>query len=142
MSLRTAAVCIGLTLAAMSPLCASAQTPGASASPGAAESPMSVDPAVAARAKDWMRRVQNGRIDRSQLDDQMNRLLTDDLLKSVATQFGPLGEPTAFELVTRKTMPPNDIYVFKATFRSTTWLWIFATGPEGKIAGLRFVPPQ
>jgi len=84
---------------------ASSASPAATIAPGAASSPAagSVDPAITARAKEWAHRIAKDDLDRSQLDAQMNAALTDAVAKQVAGQVAPLGDPTSFTFVSKRT---------------------------------------
>ena len=114
-----------------------AQAASASPSPAAAASS---DAAVTARAKDWLRQLQTGKIDRSQLDDKMNAALTDSVLANVSAQIAPLGNPSAFTLTRKAAQGGVSIYVFKVQFASVTLNEILALDSDGKIAGLRLMP--
>jgi hypothetical protein len=117
--------------------------PLASASPGGLTggSPAPVaDPAITARALEWLRRLQTGSIDRSQLNAAVNGQLTETLTKSVAAQVGPLGTPTAFALFDRRSVAGTTAYMYRATFASSSLFFVFALDQAGKISGLRFLP--
>ncbi len=123
--------------AAKSPL-PNPQSPDAPIAVGSADA--RVDPAVTARAADWLHRVQTANIDRSQLDARMNALLTDELTKQVAAQYGPLGEPQQFKFVEKKSVAGSIAYVYHAKFTSGSLYWIFSIDDAGKVNGLRFLP--
>ena len=100
----------------------------------------SADPAVTARAKEWLHRAQTGTIDRSQLSAQMNSLLTDDLVKGVSAQMGSLGDPTGFTLIDMRSVAGSNIYLYKAQFKTAALEEILSLDATGKIDGLRFLP--
>lgn len=133
---------------AFCPSAAAAQTspPPAPAASAAAPSDASstgvptADPAITARAKDWLHRVQTGTIDRAQLNAQMDSAFSDALVKQTAAQFGPLGDPTDFSLVDTRSVAGNVAYMYKATFKSGAVYWVFALDQTGKISGLHFLP--
>ncbi len=122
---------------------AASAAPNASASPagltGGSPAPVA-DPAVTARALEWLHRLQTGSIDRSQLNGAVNSLLTDTLAKSVAAQVGPLGMPTAFALFDRRSVAGTTAYMYRATFASSSLYFVFGLDQAGKISGLRFLP--
>jgi hypothetical protein len=124
-------------------IASAAPTPSASASPvgltGGSPPPVA-DPAVTARALEWLRRLQTGSIDRSQLNAAVNGLLTDALTKSVAAQVGPLGTPTSFTLFDRRSVAGTTAYMYRATFASSSLFFVFGLDQAGKISGLRFLP--
>jgi hypothetical protein len=116
-----------------------AQAPPSPAPTAAATT--AADAAVTARAKDWLHQIQTGKIDRSQLTDQMNAALTDDKLKSVSAQLAPLGDPASFTLSQSITRGTVTIYVFTVQFASGTLSETFALDQNGKVAGL-YLKPQ
>lgn len=95
-----------------------------------------------ARAKEWLHRIQTGTIDRTQLDDQMNTLLTDSLVTQVAAQIGPLGEPSTLTFVDQRRIGTATAYRFLATFKAAKLYELLALNDAGKISGLRFLPAQ
>jgi hypothetical protein len=135
-------VLVALTL---SPSPAHAQSPSpsaaASATPAANATP-NVDPALIARAKSWLKMLQAGKIDRSQLAAVMNAQLTDDKLAAVAKQIAPLGDPVTFEPITAGVKDGQNYTVFALAFGNSAKLnYVFATDPSGKISGLLLLPP-
>jgi hypothetical protein len=116
-------------------------TPAPASSPVPAASPpvaTAADAAVAARAKDWLRQVQAGKIDRSQLDAAANALFTDALVSQASAQLAPLGNPTAFTLSQKAVQGTYTVYVYTVTFPTITLTESFVLDGDGKIAGLRF----
>lgn len=95
-----------------------------------------------ARAKEWLHRIQTGTIDRTQLDDQMNTLLSDSLVTQVAAQIGPLGEPSTLTFVDQRRIGTATAYRFLATFKAAKLYELLALNDAGKISGLRFLPAQ
>lgn len=100
------------------------------------------NPAITARAKDWLHRVQTGDIDRSQLDAAMNTAFTPDLVKQTSDQLGPLGDPLTFTFLKQAVSGDVTSYVYQVTFKSGALNEIFALDKDGKIAGIRFSPAQ
>jgi hypothetical protein len=72
----------------------------------------------------------------------MNTAMTDDIVKSAATQLGPLGDPVTFTFVESKVEAPYTSYIYRATFKSGTVTWIYTLDQQGKIAGLHALPTQ
>jgi CubicO group peptidase (beta-lactamase class C family) len=97
-------------------------------------------PAVTARVRDWLRRFETGDIDRSQLNDSMNKSLTEDLVAASKAQLGPLGNPES--LVYRGKVDANGstVYVYVATFSAGTFRIGIAIDATGKIAAYQIVP--
>lgn len=110
-------------------------------SPAASSAAPDAD-AVMARAQDWLHRLQSGTIDRSQLDPQMNALLTADLVKRLAAEFGPLGKPLSFTPAGEEIAPNTTAYIYRVEFSSKTLDEIFILDGAGLISGLRFTPAQ
>lgn len=134
-------ICTLTVLTAGSALADPSPSPSASASapPSAAQTS---DPAVAARAKEWVHRLQTGDIDRSQLDADVNTAMTPDLVTRVSSQLISLGDPLAFAFVTRESVQDSTLYVYRVTFKNATFNELFSVDKDGKISGLRFVPVQ
>jgi hypothetical protein len=101
-----------------------------------------VDPTIAARAKDWFHRAQTATIDRTQLDDKMNAVLTDAAAKQFAAQIAPLGDATAFVFIAGRKFAGNTAYKFRVTFKTASFLWLFVLNDAGKISGLRLAPDE
>lgn len=116
--------------------------PVAPASATPAPATAQVDPKVMAMAKDWLQRIQTGNVDRSQLNDQVNSLLTPSVVQQVAAQLGPLGNPKTFSYVTSTMVNGVTIYVFLLTFKDGSMNEFLGIDGAGKIAGLRFKPVQ
>ncbi len=100
-------------------------------------------PAVTARAKEWLHRLQTGDIDRSQLDEKMNALLTADTVKLIIGQFGPLGDPQSFTPLGQQPVAGDmTAYVYRVVFKTATLNEVFVLDKDGKIAGIQFPPAQ
>ena len=110
-------------------------SPAASASPAPAE-----DPAITARAKDWLHRLETNDIDRAQLSAEMSDFLTPDRAKQLAAKIGVLGDPTSFTLLSQQTMDGYTVYMYRAVFKGGIFKETFALDSAGKIAGLRLSP--
>jgi hypothetical protein len=107
------------------------------ASPAPAPAP-SADPAITARAKEWLHRIQTGDIDRTQLDSKMDSLLTPTMTKQISSTFGPWGDPVAFTYVGKQTiLGDNTAYVFHVVFKANACNEIFVLDKDGKISGLQ-----
>ncbi len=100
------------------------------------------DAAVTGWARDWLRRLQTGNIDRSQLSDAMNAALTPDLAKQLVNQLGPLGDPTSFNLSSKQSIGGLIQYIFRIHFDNGIWNEIFVLDGDNKVAGLRLMPVQ
>jgi len=132
---------LAVFIALVPPGVAGAQTAAPTQTPAASPSPQTVDPKIAAMAKDWLDRVQANNIDRSALTDQANSAFTPALVQQVSAQLAPLGKPTTFEYMGSQAVQGMMAYRFEATFASQTKLdEILVIDSSGKIAGLRFTP--
>ena len=98
------------------------------------------DLSVTARAKEWVRRVQTGSIDRSQLSATMSKALTPDLVAGAKAQFAALGAPKAFTFLGKTSQGASTVYVYRVDFRSDSLNLILSVDGAGKIDGLLFRP--
>ncbi len=133
-----AALVLALSLPAAAAL---AGSPAPAVSPAATAS-ASATPA--ARAKEWLHRLQTGAIDRTQLTDKMSAVLTDAEVKTLSDKVGPLGDPTDMKLVKTKPYADGTVYIFVVTFpNDTTLTYVFAIETaSGKISGLSLSQAQ
>lgn len=119
-----------------------------------AQAPSTVpNPTVDARARDWFSRLQQDRIDYSQLDSDAALPLDTDVSRIVAFQWSQLGAPTSFdEVAVRQPLPVsgqqqpetgNRVYVYRVGFAQGVVLdFLFEIDAGGKIAGMRLAPEQ
>ncbi len=136
MSLRAAVFTLSIAISTTVPAFAQMQPP--SPAPVA-----TVDPAITARAKEWLHRLQTGDIDRTQLDAKMNTLLTPAMLKQFSAAFGPWGDPVTFSYVGQQTvLGDNTAYVFHVVFKANACSEIFVLDKGAKISGFRLAPTQ
>lgn len=119
-----------------------AQAPATAATP----TPPAANPAVDARAREWFGRLQSGRIDYSQLDDQASAPLNSDVVLIVSLDWSALGAPLSFDEVhvdAPTATSPDYVYVYRATFRNDVALdFYFGVDPQGKISGMRLAPEE
>ncbi len=94
------------------------------------------------RAKEFFHRIATGDIDRSELTPQMNDALTNAMIKQVAAQVAPLGDPTSFQQVQSGRQGGSEYYIYVVTFPSgDRWNYLFVYDPVAKkISGLRITP--
>lgn len=119
------------------PLAAQAQS--APSAPAAAPTTPS-DAVVTGWARDWLRSMQTGTIDRTQLTDEMNAALTPDTVRSVQAQLASLGQPIAVTLQRKATANGYIGYYFALRFDSGIWIEHLVLDANNKIAALRFTP--
>jgi len=104
----------------------------------AAPSP-TVDPKIAALAKEWFFRFQRGDVDRAQFTEEVNRELTDAMVRHEAAVLQPFGTPTGFVFVASAPIGAFIGYDFVVTFRSNKRIKeSIALDNAGKIAGVNF----
>jgi hypothetical protein len=110
---------------------------------GAASAP---NPAVDARAREWFTRLQQGRIDYSQLDDDARLPLNSDVAIVISYQWSILGSPLSFdEIGTQTPAAPETgtVYVYRVGFANDVVLnFYFGLDSQGSISGLRLAPEQ
>lgn len=118
-----------------------AQTPATAPAPTPAP-----NPAVDARAREWFGRLQSGRIDQSQLDDQARLALNSDVALIISTDWSPLGAPLSFDEVhvdAPSQADPDTVYVYRLSFKNDIALdFFFGIDPQGEIGGMRLAPEQ
>jgi D-alanyl-D-alanine carboxypeptidase len=99
------------------------------------------DPAVTARVRDWIARLETGNLDRSQLDAEMNKALTPQLVGSVEKQLAMLGTPQQLIYRGKASLGAKaTLYTYRAVFSAATFTLYFAVNSAGKIAGIRLAP--
>jgi len=97
--------------------------------------PIDLPAATVTRARELLRALQSGTIDRAQFDPEMNALLTDETLQGGAAYIHPYGEPIAFTPVQLQTTAEGQAALFRAKFASDTLTWVVRVSPAGKING-------
>jgi CubicO group peptidase (beta-lactamase class C family) len=98
------------------------------------------DRAIMERARNCLDQLQKGDLDRSQLSPQLNRSLTPQMLAQTAAQLGALGKPTSLSLVRKTVQGGIKMFVYRATFATAGWDYIFGLDSAGKIATLLLSP--
>jgi hypothetical protein len=137
--------CVGSTRPALaagsgSPTPAAAPSSAVSASPAPGPT---VDPAITAKAKEWLHRFQTGDLDRSQLSSQMNTALTTDVVKQLKDELSPLGDAQSFKITSQQSLGEGiTAYVYRVAFQSSSIDEIIAFDSNGKISGFRLTPVQ
>lgn len=125
------------------PLAAVAAAPSPSPTAPAAAPALPSDAIVEGWARDWLRHLQMGTIDRSHLDAQMNAFLTPDIVKRLSYQLGSLGDPISFlPMVKRDIGGGLTEYVYRIHFDNGEWSEVLVLDANGEIANLRFAPLQ
>lgn len=98
------------------------------------------EPAITARAREWLRRVQTGDIDRTQLGPQFAAALTPQLVERVKGNLLPLGEPASFVFRGKRSVGTATAYDYRVVFATETLVEHIVIDEAGKITGLLFGP--
>lgn len=128
--------------------CSLAAAPGQPTPPpepgGSAAAPAQTpDASLMARAKSWFSQLQTGKVDRSQLATAVNGALTDAQVQQAKQMIGGLGAPTSFVQKQEMSQGGNTVGVYHLTFpNGSTMDFAFAIDSEGKVSGLRLIPPS
>jgi hypothetical protein len=131
---------LALAAGLASPMPAASPSSAASASPAPGPT---VDPAITAKAKEWLHRFQTGDIDRSQLQPAMSTALTADVVSQLKDELAPLGDAQSFKITSQQSLGEGiTAYVYRVTFKSSSVNEIIAFDAQGKISGFRLTPVQ
>lgn len=122
------------------PHAAASSAPAASSVPAAVPAARATfppeNPAVTARAREWLHRLQTGQIDRTQLTPKLSAFLSDTVVQNAVTHLKPLGEPASFRYLGSRSNGTYTLYAYRATFKTAVYTEIFTLDNAGKIAGL------
>jgi len=97
--------------------------------------PISVDAARIAKAQEWLERIADGRIDRTQLDPQLSALLTDNFLRGGTDDVRAYGRPGQLIPFDIRTNAEGVATFYRVRYPAATLTWIFRTSSGGKING-------
>jgi CubicO group peptidase (beta-lactamase class C family) len=98
-----------------------------------------VENTVLARAREWLARLAEHRIDRTQLTVSFSAYLTDDLV--VKSNFAALGKPQTFVPISSTIASNGDtVYEFLVRFPHEQYHYRFTLTKDGKINGLVLTP--
>ena len=100
--------------------------------------PTSADRAAAARAKEWLSRIERGDVDRSQLTDQLSAALADSMVQSSGKQLRSFGKMQAIVPMSMDEDASGRNYTFDVRFAHQTIKWIMGIDRAGKISALAF----
>jgi len=98
------------------------------------------DLSVTARAKEWIHRIQTGRIDRTQLSATMSKALTPELVAGAKAQFGRFGPTRTLTYLGNTVQGSSTVYIYRVDFGSDSLNLILSIDSTGKIDGLLFRP--
>jgi hypothetical protein len=97
-----------------------------------------VDPQIVAKAKEWFARFQTGRLDRSQLDAQVNAELSDEVFEHEGAILRRYGAPSSFTFIRMYPIGGTVGYDFLLQFKDARIVEMIAFDPDGKLAGIDF----
>jgi D-alanyl-D-alanine carboxypeptidase len=93
-----------------------------------------LDNAIVARAKEWLERVADKRIDRTQLTPAFSAYLTDDLVAN--SNFAAFGKLETIVPISSTTQPNGDtMYEFIVQYPHDQFHFKFTVSQDGKVAG-------
>ncbi len=98
------------------------------------------DPGITKRAVEWFERMQNGDIDRSQLDASFNQKVTPQIVAAAKTQLGALGQPLGVAFGGGLPKGAATVYRYVLTFKLGEVSEYIALNKDGKVSGLIFRP--
>jgi hypothetical protein len=106
------------------------------------------DPAMLAQAKVWFAQLQQGKVDRSQLEPDTSRYMTDATIADAQGETGNLGPPVSFvqERTGTQERAGNtygnvNVAIYMLTFQNGKKLeFLFAPDAQGKVAALSLSP--
>jgi CubicO group peptidase (beta-lactamase class C family) len=94
------------------------------------------DPAITALARQWMRRMQTGDIDKSQLSASFAKHLTRDMVSGMKEDLAPLGDPTSFVYRGKSKTNGATAYQYSVGFKGARLQLTIAVDSQGKISAL------
>ncbi len=84
-------------------------------------------------ARDLLRQLQEGKVERGQLGEEYSHWLNEEKLKGAAARLKPLGEPTDVELMARAERGGMEVAVTRLTFKGATLKGLMYRSPDGKV---------
>jgi hypothetical protein len=97
--------------------------------------PIPVDAARIAKAQEWLERIADGRIDRTQLDPQLSALLTDDFVRGGTDDVRAYGRPAQLIPFDIRTNAEGVATFYRVRYPAETLTWILRTSSGGQING-------
>jgi len=98
--------------------------------------PIAVDAARLALAQEWLARIADGRIDRTQLDPQLSALITDQVVSGGVAYAGPYGRPQDLVPIEIRTNYEGLATLYQARYPAAVLTWIVRTNSAGRINGM------
>ncbi len=98
-----------------------------------------VDNAIVSKAREWLQRIADKHIDRTQLTPAFSAYLTDSLV--ARSDFAALGHPTSLVPISSRSGQNGDtVYEFLVTFPHARYHYRITLTRDGKIDGLVLTP--
>jgi hypothetical protein len=118
-------------------------TPAPSPTATTTSTPQPVDPAITARATEWLHRFQTGDVDKSQMTAEANAAYTNPYLQQTSLWARTLGDPVEpLRFIGRDVLPQTTIYKYAVTYKDgKTAIWDFAIN-DGKVSYMQLLPGQ
>ena len=89
--------------------------------------PIPVDAARIAKAQEWLERLADGRIDRTQLDPQLSALLTDDFVRGGTDDVRAYGRPAQLIPFDIRTNAEGVATFYRERYPAAALTWILRT---------------
>jgi D-alanyl-D-alanine carboxypeptidase len=96
------------------------------------------NPKITALVRQWLRRAQTGRIDRSQLTARFSASLNPAIVTFTKAQLAPFGDPTSFVYRGKSVAGGVTAYRYRVSFKAVTMSLTISVDAKGKIAGMDF----
>jgi len=120
---------------------AAASEPGSAGTDAASPAPQADDTTAAARAKEWLGRLQKGQLDRTQLTPDLSAGLQDATVQALSKQLSPLGAPQRIVLRTKHQLAGVTTWTFRVSWPDQTLDYTFGVeNVTGRISALYLRP--
>ena len=97
--------------------------------------PISVDPATDEQARNFLRAVTLGRIDRTALNYRLSAMLPETGLAVAAEHAAALGTPEAMFAFEQRITAEGVATYYRVRYPSEIWTWVFSLDQAGHING-------
>ena len=96
--------------------------------------PIAVDPAIDERAREFLRAVTLGRIDRSWLSERLNAIVPASMAEA-AEHAAALGTAEGMYAFEQRTTAEGVATYYRVRYPSEIWTWVFSVDHAGGING-------
>ncbi len=97
--------------------------------------PIAVDAAVDERARDFLRAVTLGRIDRAALNERLSSILPDAGIALGAEHAAALGTAEEMQAFEQRTTAEGVATFYRVRYPSGIWTWVVSVDAAGRING-------